>query len=307
MQTAVMTGATRGIGREALRRIIAADPEVTIVLLARAGADISWVRDEAGAGVVVHRVDIDMGSMAATRTASQKVAAMVEAATIAPITALVLNAGVQHVDDLHTSADGLEDTFAVNVVANHILVRALAPHVQPGGRIVITVSDTHFGDLRHNLSMVPGPHWQDAELLARPGTMPEPASVGAGRTAYSTSKLAAIHQVHEYARQYPHLSVLAYNPGFVPGTGLARDAGPASRFAMAHLLPLLTRTPIASSVQDAGANLADLATTDRTLPTGSYVNRGRAEKSSAQSYAPHRERELIGFLDHLVQWSPPDA
>ncbi|MER6121044.1 hypothetical protein [Streptomyces sp. NPDC001743] len=30
---------------------------------------------------------------------------------------------------------------------------------------------------------------------------------------------------------------MAYHPGFVAGTGLARDAGPVPRFAMRRILP----------------------------------------------------------------------
>jgi hypothetical protein len=50
-------------------------------------------------------------------------------------------------------------------------------------RITLTVSGTHFGDLRHNLGLVPGPAQRDPEVLAAPGVFEKPRSTAAGRTA----------------------------------------------------------------------------------------------------------------------------
>jgi NAD(P)-dependent dehydrogenase (short-subunit alcohol dehydrogenase family) len=124
--------------------------------------------------------------------------------------------------------DGFESTFAVNVLANHLFVRLLEDRFVAPAPIVITASDTHFGDFRHNMGMVPGPVWRSPEALARTGAFAEPETTTSGRTAYSTSKLAAIYLVHEYARRLPAgIDVVAYNPGFVPGTDLARNAVPS--------------------------------------------------------------------------------
>ncbi|MFE6921616.1 hypothetical protein ACFVAV_11265 [Nocardia sp. NPDC057663] len=50
-----------------------------------------------------------------------------------------------------------------------------------------------------------------------------------------TSKLAAIYLVHEYARRLrTGIGIISYNPRFVPGTDLARDADAVSRFAVRH-------------------------------------------------------------------------
>ncbi|GAA1093935.1 MULTISPECIES: hypothetical protein [Streptomyces violaceusniger group] len=114
---------------------------------------------------------------------------------------------------LTESPDGYEATFAVNVLANHLFVRVLQDHFAAPARIVITVSDTHFGDFKHNMGMVPGPVWNSPDVLARPGAFAKPSGTAGGRTAYSTSKLAAIHLVHEYARRLPAgLDAIAYNP-----------------------------------------------------------------------------------------------
>lgn len=295
-----MTGATRGIGAHAALEIAAAAPGATMVLLVRNVGDVSWFVDEVGDSVAVHVIEADLADMGATAMAASEVARLVECGTIPAVSCLVLNAGVQLTDATGCSVDGLELTFAVNVVANHFLVRGVAPHMRPGGRIVITVSDTHFGDLRHNLGMVPGPRWQAPDILARPGWPPRSGSARAGRTAYSTSKLAGLYQVHEYARQYPELTAVGYNPGFVPGTGLARYAGPLSRAVVTHLLPALARTPLAWATETVSRHLAELVVA-RTAPTsGGYITRDHLEPSSVQSYDRQREHDLIAYLDGLT-------
>jgi NAD(P)-dependent dehydrogenase (short-subunit alcohol dehydrogenase family) len=61
----------------------------------------------------------------------------------APIAALVLNAGVQHVK-LERTADGLEHTFGVNHVAHWQLACLLLPALDAKkGRIVLTASGVH--------------------------------------------------------------------------------------------------------------------------------------------------------------------
>lgn len=186
--------------------------------------------------------------MASVRSAAAEIRDRLASGDLPPLRVFAGNAGIQHTDALTESPDGFEATFAVNVLANHLLVRLLEDGFTAPARIVITVSDPHFGDFTHNLGMVPGPVWRAPDVLARTGAFPRPHRTAAGRTAYSTSKLAAIHLVHEYARRLPPgIDAVAFNPGFVPGTGLARNAGPVSRFAMRRILPALTRTPFATS------------------------------------------------------------
>lgn len=158
---------------------------------------------------------------------------------------------------------------------------------------MITAGDTHFGDFRHNMGMVPGPAWKTPDVLVRTGAFPKPDTAAGGCTAYSTSKLAAIYLVHEYARRLPvGIDAVAYNPGFVPGTGLARNAGPVSRFAMHRIMTVMTLTPFATSRSAAGRYRADVVLGTTQAPTGSYVDRSRADRSSQESYDPQREGEL---------------
>ncbi|WAZ26293.1 SDR family NAD(P)-dependent oxidoreductase [Streptomyces cinnabarinus] len=291
--TIVMTGASRGIGRVAAQHILRRSPDVHLVIVARGSTGASLARELGAGGHTVSQVAADLGSLDSVRAAAAAILDRLRGGELPPLRGFVGNAGIQYANALTEGSDGFEATFTVNVLANHLFVRLLQDRFTAPARIVITTSDTHFGDFRHNLGMVPGPAWTSPDLLARTGAFPEPHTTAAGRTAYSTSKLATLYLVHEYARRLPAgIDAIAYNPGFVPGTGLARNADALSRFAMRRVLPALTLTPFATSPTTAGRSLADVVLGTIQAPTGSYVDRDRADRSSPESYDPQREGEL---------------
>ncbi|MFD3926063.1 SDR family NAD(P)-dependent oxidoreductase [Streptomyces sp. NPDC058614] len=291
--TIVMTGAGRGIGRVAAEHILRQSPDVHLLVVARGTSGTQLATELSTGGHTVSYVSADLGSLDSVRSAATEIRDRLERGELPPLRGFVGNAGMQYTNALTEGPDGFESTFAVNVLANHLFVRALQGHFTTPARIVITASDTHFGDFRHNLGMVPGPAWKSPDVLARTGAFPKPDTATGGRTAYSTSKLAAIYLVHEYARRLPTgIDAIAYNPGFVPGTGLARNADPVSRFAMRRILPVMALTPFATSRGAAGRYLANVVLGKTKAPTGSYVDRGRVTRSSEESYDPRREREL---------------
>ncbi|WP_454295089.1 SDR family NAD(P)-dependent oxidoreductase [Salana multivorans] len=161
-----MTGASRGIGRVAARRLVREGSRAHLVLLNR-GDSPDLVEELRAYGGAVSVVRTDLSRLRSVADAAAAVAERVREGMLPPIRTLVCNAGVQHTNALTETADGFESTFAVNVLANHVLVRGLQRHLHPRARVVLTVSDTHVGDLRHNLGMVPGPRWQPVQTLAR--------------------------------------------------------------------------------------------------------------------------------------------
>lgn len=74
------------------------------------------------------------------------------------------------------------------MLANHVLIRRLQERFEAASRIVITVSDSHFGDFRHNKGMMPGLSWTDPTQLARISAFPRPGTVTAGGIAYFHQK-----------------------------------------------------------------------------------------------------------------------
>ncbi|MEY1677382.1 SDR family NAD(P)-dependent oxidoreductase [Gordonia sp. ABKF26] len=180
--TLVMTGATRGLGLVAARHVVSTDPSCHLVVIARGGGPAGFVEGFGAGAERVNVVDADLADMAATVAAATTIRRMLDDATLPPLRGLAGNAGIQYLDDQHVTADGLEATFAVNVLANHLLIGELSGHLALGSRIAITVSDTHFGDFRHNLGMVPAPRWTSPARLSRPGAFGV-SSPAAGRTA----------------------------------------------------------------------------------------------------------------------------
>jgi len=162
-QIIVMTGATGGIGAQALKRI-APRRNTEIVVGARGGRDLP--------GATVLPLELD--SLQSVRDFAQ---AVKEHLGGTKIDVLVLNAGAQF-RQAERSADGFEMTFAVNHLSHYLLARLLLPEMAEGGRIVITTSDTH------DPSKMPlGPRTLDPESLAHP-TKDSPAR------AYPASKLS---------------------------------------------------------------------------------------------------------------------
>jgi NAD(P)-dependent dehydrogenase (short-subunit alcohol dehydrogenase family) len=66
-----------------------------------------------------------------------------------------------------------------------------------------------------------------------------PTSAKAAQVAYANAKLAILYYAHELQRHVgDQVHVLVLEPGFMPGTGLIREAGPVMQAllrAMGHL------------------------------------------------------------------------
>lgn len=267
MTTILMTGATRGLGRRAAETMLRNDPTLRLLVVAR-GDPLTHPR--------VTTIPGDLASLSEVR----RIAASVDE----PLDGFLGNAGVQMTTARTTTADGLETTFAVNVLANYVLATSL-PFASPA-RIVITGSDAHFGDLRHNLGIIPAPRWASPDDLARPNGQK-------GRGAYATSKLAVLYLVHALARQLPAgVDVYTFNPAFTPGTGLVRDDR-IGDVLFRRVFPLL---PFVNTVDSAGDQLAAAMIGPRPGPSGSYIDRTSVTPSSAESYDREREDELWNRL-----------
>ncbi|WP_433273521.1 hypothetical protein ACQPZF_19280 [Actinosynnema sp. CS-041913] len=204
----------------------------------------------------------------------------------------------------NATADGFELTFGVNVLAYHLLLNLLRDRFANPARIVVVGSDVHFGTWRYGLGAIPAPEWDDVATIAAP----RDGGVRAGRRAYATSKLGVVYLVHALRRRLPEgVDVYTYNPGFVPGTGLIRDADPVSRSVVAAVGRLLRATPIATGAAKAGRLMAATLTGPRPGDSGAYIDRGRAIPSSAESYDRAREEELWEVADRLCGLTSADG
>ena len=151
------------------------------------------------------------------------------AAELPPVHALVCNAGIQVVSGAEATDNGVEMTFGVNHLGHFALVHGFLDHLARPARIVVVSSGTH--DPAKHTGM-PEPRYTSAAELARPddcGTAED------GRRAYTTSKLCNLLFSYELDRRLGHgeqgVTVNAFDPGLMPGSGLARDYPPLQRLA----------------------------------------------------------------------------
>jgi len=304
ISTVVVTGPTRGLGAALVERLAASHPAPVLVLLGRAGAALETVADRArdlGARDVL-AVPCDLASLAQVHRAAADVRTAVEEHRLPALTGLVANAGVQSVDRRQRTADGFELTFGVNVLATHALVESLLPVLAPQAHVVLLGSGTHHGDHR-SLGLVAPPRWQDPHDLARPDGPGGDAR--AGSSAYATSKLAALYQAHEWDRRHGcgprRLRFSVYDPGLMPGTGLARDFPALQRFAWSALMPVMRVLPGVTTPRRSSAHLADLVLGRRHGHLrGAYVFLGTPQDPSPASFDADRERHLWEVADELT-------
>jgi NAD(P)-dependent dehydrogenase (short-subunit alcohol dehydrogenase family) len=257
MTTIVMTGGTSGLGQIAASRMLAA-PGTRLLLGARRQGPPG-----------TETLPLDLTHLESVRSFA---AAVGDRLGATPIDALVLNAGRSGDADGRT-VDGFETTFVVNHLAHYLLLRLLLPRLANQARIVLTTSGTHDPAQRAPL---PPPRHADARLLARPELDPDrdqrPRTAG-GR-AYTASKLCVVLTARALAAQPEararQLTVVAYDPGRTPGTGLLRNEGLVLR-ALWRVLgsPLLRPlVPRANSRKAAGGALAELALGRTRPPAG---------------------------------------
>ena len=302
-RTLVMTGATRGIGLAAAREVLRRSPDTHLVVLGRGSSTAEVLPGLQKVSPHVSAVEVDLSSNVSVDAAGAQLEDRLDSGELPALRGLVFNAVVHLSNALETTVDGYERTFAVNVMSTHQVLRQLHAHIQAPARIVVTVSDAHFGDLRHTAGTMPAPRWAIPEI-SRPGAFDRSESVRAGRRAYVTSKLGGVHLVHEWARRLPDgVDIVAYNPSLVVGTGLAREAGGTYPFLMSKIIPLLAVTPLVDTPIPAGNKLADVILGVTPAQTGTYIHQRKAMASSAESYDIDRERELWDWLEKVPRTS----
>ncbi|MEE3848798.1 SDR family NAD(P)-dependent oxidoreductase [Gordonia sp. LSe1-13] len=264
MHTIVMTGATSGFGAQAARAMTERDDRQLIIGSRSTPPDPSE-----------DVLELDVTDLDSVRRFA---AAVVRRIDPHGIDALVLNAGIILADDTSRTAAGIETTFCANHLAPYLIARLLLPHLAEGGRMVFTTSGTHDPATGAGLAV---PRHADAELLAHPERDPNRHTIPAqaGQHAYTASKLCTVLTVRAL-NALPDsvsrsISAIAFDPGQVFGTGLARDLGRLRRTAWSVLgtpvgAPLRRLSPTLNSRAQAGAALARLALGSTSPPDGHH-------------------------------------
>jgi NAD(P)-dependent dehydrogenase (short-subunit alcohol dehydrogenase family) len=206
----LVTGATSGIGLEAVRA------------LARRNAHVIVAARDAGRGQIVVdalRFDaellvFDVASFASIRAAAERFAA-----THPKLDVLVNNAGIAPVKRT-LSVDGHESTWATNVLGPFLLTQALLPLLLAAEEPRVV----NVGSGAHRLGKLV---WDDLEFARRRYV---------GFQAYAQSKLALMLLTRAQAAREKRLAVNCVHPGAI-ATGIWRELPAPLRFLLARFLP----------------------------------------------------------------------
>jgi NAD(P)-dependent dehydrogenase (short-subunit alcohol dehydrogenase family) len=319
-KTVVVTGRNSGLGFETARAIVKEGDGWHVVIAGR-----SRQRCEEAAGRLTHETAVasveamvlDLASLTDVR----RFVLDFSAGNRPPLHALLCNAGLQNVGPTQRTEEGFEATFGVNHLGHFLLASLMLKHLDPPGRIVFVASGTHDPAQR---TPMPTPLLKPARSLAAPDDEEEarrnPSRVG--RRRYTTSKLCNVLCTYEMDRRLKNagvsiprrpITVNAFDPGAMPGTGLARSYGPAARFAWnslgALLRPALRRFNVnIHSPEESGRALARLVLDpEMESVSGRYFEGLREVRSSTESYDEAKavalweeSAELVGLSDDWV-------
>ena len=259
-RTAVVTGASSGVGFEVAVGL--ARDGFKVIALGRTAGRIEASRSMLAGAVPEAKVDwlrADLSVMGEVEASAGRIADLTDRVDV-----LVNNAG-QTLEDHIVTVDGLEQTFAGNVIAPFLLTGLLLPLIaregmseQPG-HVITTASIGH--------SYVDDMRWDDLQL--------ERSYDGA--IAYLQSKLANILFARELARRHPELVSSAVHPGTVD----SRFPDTAGERTKTYFASAAARGELVSPKEAADTILWLAGDVARALPSGGYFHQREREQPSA--------------------------
>jgi NAD(P)-dependent dehydrogenase (short-subunit alcohol dehydrogenase family) len=214
MDTFIVTGASHGFGLEIARQLVR-----------RAGTEVILaVRDLKKGEALAKEMGPNARAMRLDCASMEDINRFI-AAWRGPIRGLVNNAGLQQPGATRLTADGYEETIAVNHLAAFQLTVGLLPHLK-GGRVLFIGSGTHNPENKTPRRFgFRGAKFTSIAQLAK-GESDATNDRQRGLDRYATSKFLNTATGIELARRFQpteHVfSVL--DPGMMAGTGLARSA-----------------------------------------------------------------------------------
>ena len=210
-----------------------------------------------------------------------------------PLDGLVNNAGVQQVSGTRHSADGFEETIAVNHLAATALAVGLLPHLA-GGRVLFIGSGTHNPENRTaTVFGLRGGRFTSIDALAR-GASDAGSDRQRGLDRYATSKLLNMVTAMELARRIrpERTAFFTLDPGLMAGTGLARTAPAPVRLLWSTVLPRVARLLPDTSTPERSAAAAAWLLTEPGIASRSGEVFDYERRPSTRVWAAARDEEL---------------
>jgi len=268
--TILITGASGGLGREVARGLARAGSAHLILPVrdAHSGDALRSEIESLGCEKVSTPV-LELASLSNVMTFIEDFRARGQPAGLQ---GLLFNAGRQSAHGLTFTADGFESTFAVNHLAHHALFRGLQDRLTPTATVGWTSSGTHDPNQRAARAFgFRGAQYQCNILMARHFG----GSESGGRRFF------------------------AFDPGLMPGTGLAREQHGIALAAWNYVLPaLIPVLPGASSAKRSGETYCKLLQGRIAIePNGSYFD------YTGRRIAPYIPDNVQSVIDELIRTS----
>jgi NAD(P)-dependent dehydrogenase (short-subunit alcohol dehydrogenase family) len=146
---------------------------------------------------------------------------------------------------------------------------------------------------------VPAAKWRDPVEIAQPATGEKKPGVEASGVAYSNAKLAILYYAHELQRHAgPGVGVSVFEPGWMPGTGLGRQAPPA----LQAIGRGIARLPGVATPERSGPALASVVLDDKwaDLRDGAFVLIDKVTEVRPVAQDRERERRLWAATAELL-------
>jgi NAD(P)-dependent dehydrogenase (short-subunit alcohol dehydrogenase family) len=294
----LITGGTSGLGYQCAIHVARGHPDYQIVIASRSdqSASTAAINQLLGQKNVMF-LPLDLSSISQVKSFATEW----EAKQFPPIHSLVFNAALQFPGDVKYTVDGFEKTFGISHIGHALLFALLRCHLADTARVVIVSSGTHDPAQKSGL---PDAYYSSAEELAHPT---KESSQNKGRQRYATTKLANVLYTYALHRRFEainkkarkHWTVVAFDPGMVPGTGLGRDGSAIERFLWLKILPKvlpLLRLLVHPNIQTpeySGQMLARLVLeSDQEIGSGVYYEGPKRIKSSEASYDEVKQEDL---------------
>ncbi|UXP32843.1 SDR family NAD(P)-dependent oxidoreductase [Reichenbachiella agarivorans] len=305
MKSIIITGATSGIGYECAIQMAKIAPHEQIILTCRsldAGHEtVRKIKQITGHENLIC-MSLDLASLQSIRDFKTAFSTLESN----EIVALINNAGIQNIGKMQYTKDGFEITFGVNHIAPLYLSLLLLPFIEKNGSIVFTASGVHDPRQKTPITL---PIFQNAKSLAYPKENGDTDKIN-GERRYSTSKLCNILTVYKLQEMLSETSmrINAFDPGMVPGTGLARTYPSFMQFLWKNIFPILTYLkPNVNTAKNSGRRLANLAYSEKYRSIrGKYFEGEKPINSSDDSYNKSYQTELWNSSLELLNMRQED-
>ena len=294
-KTFIVTGGNSGLGYQCAKHIALTNSDFHVLIACRnsekaANAVEQLINETQNQNI--HALSLDLSSLDSIRLFFRNYTG----SNLPPLYALICNAGTGASGTNQLTKDGFGLSFGVNHLGHFLLANLSLKYMPENGRIVFVASDQH----NPPKLIVPDFKYTTARNIAFPKVSSNKKI--SGRLSlyyYSVSKLCNIYCTYEMAERIKtkttsHITVNAFNPGFMGDTGLSGNAKTLMQSIARFVAPILALLlGVRSTSKKSGKLLASLVTASQYEGTsGKYFDRAKEVKSSGLSYNKENAKDL---------------